>query len=57
MSRKIQKFYFNTIGGNTTNKTASQCAKMISDIRYNYAVNLAVRLHANYTSGRIYYYK
>ena len=57
MSDKIRQFYFNTSGGNITIDTLPEYIQMVSDIRYNYAMNLAVRLHTNYTSGHVYYYK
>ena len=57
MSQKIRQFYFNSSDGNVSNNTISEYIRLVSDIRYNYAVNLAVRLHANYTSGHVYYYK
>ena len=57
MSQKIRQFYFKKTGGNVTNNTLSHYAIMISDIRYNYGINLAVQLHENYTNGSIYYYK
>ena len=55
MSQKFRQFYFNTNG--VSNNTLSEFTRMISDIRYNYAIDLTVRLHANHTNGRIYYYK
>lgn len=55
MFKKVRTFYFDNKDVNA--QTLYEYSKAVSDVAFNYAINMVAKMHANASSGKTFFYR